>query len=234
MKMLQLDDFNIPYVLQYEARKSFAAHVYPGGKVVIKAPREATVEEIEGFVQRKTSWICKQIGYFGQFNPHKKLDLSNGAELFYLGKQYQIVLKRSSLREYIAMEQNKFVIYSPLPNHPARIKNIYVSWLQENTLQEFTQSLQRCLKQFDHMPIPTLKIQKMFKRWGSHLKPHTVILNTDLIYVAKKCIDYVVTHELCHYYCPDHSSTFYALLASKIPGWAKVKAELERSIYYTL
>jgi len=39
-----------------------------------------------------------------------------------------------------------------------------------------------------------------------------------------------VTHELCHLKYHDHSSEFYKLLDSVIPGWEKIKHKLELSM----
>jgi len=73
---------------------------------------------------------------------------------------------------------------------------------------------------------PKLSIKRMKTRWGSLSDKGTVTLNTDLIRAPKECIDYVVTHELCHLKYHDHSPEFYALLDSIIPGWKKVKDRL--------
>jgi len=57
-----------------------------------------------------------------------------------------------------------------------------------------------------------------------------VTLNTDLVKAPKECIDYVVTHELCHLKHHNHSPGFYKLLDSAIPGWEKIKHKLELSM----
>ena len=67
----------------------------------------------------------------------------------------------------------------------------------------------------------------MQKRWGSLSDKRTVTLNTNLVKAPKECIDYVVTHELCHLKHPDHSAEFYKLLDTVSPGWDKVKHKLE-------
>jgi len=59
MNTIIAGDLTIPYELKHERRKTFAAHAYPDGKIVIKAPTEATEKEIESFVYRKSCWIAK-------------------------------------------------------------------------------------------------------------------------------------------------------------------------------
>lgn len=228
---LIINGTSISYDLIYEQRKTFAAHAYPQGTVIIKSPIEANNKEVENFIKRKSSWIAKQINYFAQFNKHKNFDASNGSEGFYLGGQYKIVIKKASLREYVEVDKFQIKIFTLFPNNSDRIKNIYDLWIEQSAKKEFTLSLKRCLKKFPDLPFPNLKIRKMLKRWGSYAKPNIIILNPALIYTSKKCIDYVVTHELCHHYHKNHSSEFYSLLGSKIPNWNTIKEELEKNSY---
>ena len=91
--------------------------------------------------------------------------------------------------------------------------------------------LTACFERFDYEQIPALTVRKLTKRWGSYLhKTNRVILNRDLIQAARRHIDYVIIHELCHVTHKRHSRAFYDLLASKLPRWEALKAELELSL----
>jgi predicted metal-dependent hydrolase len=55
-------------------------------------------------------------------------------------------------------------------------------------------------------------------------------LNTELIRAPRGCIDYVITHELCHLVVPDHSRKFTNLLERVMPDWRDRKRHLERML----
>ena len=76
---------------------------------------------------------------------------------------------------------------------------------------------------------PKIVIKKLEKRWGSLAKSGTLTLNINLIKAPKECIDYVVTHELCHIQYHDHSRAFYDLLFHKMPDWERRKMKLEKT-----
>lgn len=124
--------------------------------------------------------------------------------------------------------KTKLYISSTCPNDAEYNQSILNNWLQTRINKEFNITLKRCLKKFD-MPAPALKIRKLSRRWGSHIKPNTVILNSALISVRRKCIEYVIMHELCHYFHKNHSQAFFSLLGAKMPDWGKLKDELEKS-----
>ena len=217
------------YKVLQENRKTLSIHVLPDSKIFVKAPNKATSSEIENFVKRKQSWIEKQLAYFKEFGA-KKTDnnLVSGSEIFYLGKQYRLFVKKSlSLKEYVKVEKYDLVIYSLLPNNQNRNKIIFDNWLNKQQEKQFKQIFDKAFARFQNIPKPELKIRKLSRRWGSFLEKGVVILNPYLIITSKKCIEYVITHELCHYYHKNHSSAFYSLLGAKLPDWDKTKAKLE-------
>ena len=55
-----------------------------------------------------------------------------------------------------------------------------------------------------------------------------IILNAQLIKVPRPCIEYVITHELCHLVHPDHTKAFWELLQKEMPDWERWKNKLER------
>lgn len=74
---------------------------------------------------------------------------------------------------------------------------------------------------------PQLRLREMKSRWGSCLVyRNTITLNTRLLSYPRRCIEYVVLHELCHFVHPDHSPRFYALLSSFLPDWKSRRQEL--------
>jgi len=78
--------------------------------------------------------------------------------------------------------------------------------------------------------MPRLQVRRNEKRWGSLSRGGILTLNTDLIRAPRECIDYVITHELCHLKCHDHSPEFYRLLEKVMPDWEKRKHKLELAL----
>ena len=67
----------------------------------------------------------------------------------------------------------------------------------------------------------------MKRRWGSCTKNGRILLNLQLIQTSPSCIDYVITHELCHLIEHNHTAAFYQLLDGAMPDWRKRKRRLE-------
>lgn len=70
-------------------------------------------------------------------------------------------------------------------------------------------------------------VRAMKSRWGSLSQAGTMTLNSQLIRAPRACIEYVITHELCHLTHRDHDASFYRLLGQIMPDWEKRKQRLE-------
>ncbi|MGO8125456.1 M48 family metallopeptidase [Rhizobium ruizarguesonis] len=56
---------------------------------------------------------------------------------------------------------------------------------------------------------------------------HGETLNPFLVRASRECIDYVITHELCHLREHNHSPEFFRLLNRAMPKWEVVKRSLD-------
>lgn len=215
------------YRVVREKRKSFAAEVNPDFQVVIKAPNEAPDIAVDDFIRRKTKWIDKQLDYFRQFNRPENSQIVSGCSVLYLGRQYQLIIEKAAWKNAVRVLKNKIYILSSAPQKTDEINAAFQNWLLSRAQNVFSERLAECMKSFPNMTRPELKIRKLKKRWGSYLKKHQIVLNPDLIKASKRSIDYVIFHELCHAFYPDHTAEFYKLLSTKMPDWRNMKEKME-------
>ena len=61
---------------------------------------------------------------------------------------------------------------------------------------------------------PEVKYRSMKSRWGSCIpKKGQICLNTRMLHYPKEFMEYVVLHELAHFVEPNHSTSFYHVIA---------------------
>lgn len=75
--------------------------------------------------------------------------------------------------------------------------------------------------------IPQWRLVSMRKQWGSCSTKGVILLNTHLVKAPRNCVDYVITHELCHLQEHNHSPRYYRLLGQLMPEWQSIKAKLD-------
>jgi hypothetical protein len=223
---------SINFSLFYCDRKTMEIAVHPDSTVIVKAPVQSDIAIIEKKVIKRARWILKQLNYFKQFNP-KTPDRCyvNGETHLYLGRQYRLKLTLGP-ENSVKLSRGFFNITCRSEPTPDIAKKLLNQWYLEKAQLQFVESLDLCWQKFNGLGIgkPKLSIKRMQKRWGSLSDKGTVTLNTHLIRAPKECIDYVMTHELCHLKYHDHGPDFYKLLDSVMPGWEKIKHKLELSL----
>lgn len=228
----------IAFKLLRSKRKTLEIAVYPDKAVVIKAPQKSSIAEIEKRIHKRTAWIVRQFRFFEQFEPRTPpRQYKNGEEHLYLGRKYQLRIKKTDVKS-VLLKNRYFFVQSPECT-PEDIRTLLEGWYRQKASNHFEEVFESCWEEFMKNPRtngsrslqkPNLKIRKMKTRWGSMSTNHSLTLNLELIKVPKECIQYVVVHELCHLLHHNHGSGFYKLLTDSLPDWMERKQKLELSL----
>lgn len=221
---------SIQYELIIEQRRTFQVAVYPDSSVVVKAPLKANAAEIEEKLRKKAHWILKQQTYFRQFAPlTPPRSFINGETHLYLGRQYRLAVFKGD-EDMIKLSEGKLHVSCNKDFSPARVSLMMEKWYKERAKIIYAERFEICWEGFDRsdLPKPQIMIRKLKSRWGSLSQKGRLTLNANLIKAPKACIDYVITHELCHLIYPNHDAKFYRLLEKIMPDWAKLKNRLEQ------
>jgi len=222
----------IIFHLQVSDRKTMEIAVHPDGRVVVKAPKGASVDDIRGRVYRRARWIRKQVSYFQQFYPRTPHRLFvSGETHLYLGRQYRLKVFAGDDGAVKLARGLIFVTCRSKPN-PSKVQLLLDDWYLERAWIKYAESLSRCFPDFQRMGYaqPTIHVRRMKTRWGSLSTKGTLTLNRDLIRAPRDCIDYVISHELCHLKYKNHSKEFYRLLEQVMPEWERRKHRLELAL----
>ena len=222
----------IDFSLLYCDRKTMEIAVCPDASVVVKAPLRTDIAVVEKKIIKRARWVFRQLNYFKQFDPRTpKRCYVNGETHLYLGKQYRLRLEKGG-ENAVKLSRGFFHITCRDAPTPTVAKKLLSDWYSKKAQVQFVESMERCWQKLNGLDVcrPKLTIRRMRKRWGSLSEKGTLTLNADLIRAPKECIDYVVTHELCHLKHRDHGPEFYKLLELLVPDWKKTKHKLELSM----
>lgn len=226
---LQYGSERIDYLLLSSKRKTLEIAVHPDGSIVVKAPCSSELAEIEIKLRKRARWILKQLRYFQQFTPRTpERRYISGETHLYLGRRYRlkVVIGES---DSVTLFRGIFLVSCRKDCSQRKTMTLMESWYSPKALHHFNESLARCWFSFESCGVekPALQIRRMKNRWGSLSNGSSIMLNPELIKAPSECIDYVVTHELCHLRFNNHSREFYNLLESVIPNWERIKHKLE-------
>lgn len=224
---IQFGSKEIVFELEYQKRKSLGITVYPDRSVKVKAPLDAAIEKIEEKVRKRAPWILKQQSYFLSFEPlTPPRKYVSGESHLYMGRQYRLKIFKSD-KEAVKLKRGYLEVYN---NNKSNAKQLVRNWYKERAKLKFPIIAEPWIVRFKkHGVEPSDFIIKwMDKRWGSCTPKGKIILNVELMKAPKRCIEYVVVHELCHLVHHDHSAAFFELQTKEMGDWRKWKERLEK------
>jgi hypothetical protein len=220
----------IVFSLAFSPRKRLRISVHPDQRVTVLAPLEVSLERVLARVRRRAGWIIKQRHYFQQFKPiQPPRRYVSGETHLYLGRQYRL-----KVIDHEGPQSTKLVgpflrVLTPNTNDEDRVKILVNRWYREHAVKTLTRRLEGCVAAVRRLGVEPseVRFRSMKSRWGSCTPAGRITLNTELARAPVHCIDYVITHELCHLVHPHHGKEFYALLSRVMPDWERRKKRLE-------
>lgn len=212
-------------------RKTLAMSVHPDGSLELVAPHDASIEGILLKITKRRKWILTQRRNFLSMNATRaEPRYVTGATHRYLGRQYR--LKISHGQEPGVSLKGAYFHITVKSDDPAEAKILLAKWFRAKAADQFAQRLAAwslwCAKH--RVPKPILRLLKMPKRWGSASPDGRIALNPELVHMPSRCIDYVITHEICHLKHPNHGPQFHRMLTSLMPDWKKQKERMEHLV----
>ena len=227
---IQYGNSLIEFDLEFSERKSLGIKVHPDKSVNVLAPLNSSIEKVKEKVKEKADWILKQRDFFLSFEPlTPERKFISGETHLYLGRQYRLKLHKNE-EEFVKLAGGNIHVYIEDTDNKQAIKDLLNQWYKHKAVQHFNRlfnELKPLSKSF-YEGEPQLTYRWMKKRWGSCDKNGKIHLNLELIKAPKKCIEYVIVHELCHLKHLNHSNSFYTLLEDVYPDWKATKDRLER------
>ncbi|TVQ85108.1 MAG: M48 family peptidase [Chromatiaceae bacterium] len=221
----------IRYEVRFLAsRRTLAIEVHPDSRVLVRAPVDCPEAVIAERVQKRAGWISRQLAEFERYRPRTPArQYLNGESHLYLGRQCRLKLLQGELAS-VKLVRGQLLVSLPGEPAPERVKALLHRWYLDRAGAVFSDVLDASLFHFKGVEHPRLIVRAMQSRWGSLSRAGSMTLNVNLVRAPRPCIEYVVTHELCHTKHRDHDARFFKLLGQVMPDWEQRKQRLEAAL----
>lgn len=219
---IQYEGEEIAYSLIQSRRKTIAIFVEPDQKVLVKAPIQASKEEIHRIVEKKAAWIAAKREEIAKYQP-KHQELITGRQLWYQGKTYSLQIlteadgERAKQDRQSELSGDKIIVYSN-QGQEAEIRQSLMQWYYREAGQWISQRVEyynNSLKE----TINRICIKDQKSRWGSCSSKRNLNFNWRIILAPPEVADYVVVHEMCHLRHLNHSAQFWSEVAAILPDY---------------
>ncbi len=238
LRNVSYSDGEISYLLEQKNVKNLNLRIHKDGRIFVSASFAVPLEEIDAFVISKAPYIRsaqRQFTQMAQYAPRPKQYVS-GETFYILGHGLRLKVNQGPQNKITSDGVFLFLQVKDAADMQAK-RRIVTKYLNQQCLEVFHEIITEIYPAFQKYGIamPILRIRDMDTRWGSCLSKKGIItLNKRLLEMPRDCIEYVVTHEFCHFIHPNHSKQFYEFLNMLMPDWQSRKKRLDLYIVHGL
>ena len=204
-------------------------HVQPDRRIVVDAPPQTPLPEIKQALLKRARWVSRQLSKLEVAHRHAlSRQYVSGETHWYMGKRYLLKVRVSNRSTASTKLKAGRLIVTVRARNPALVQAALNEGYRARALDMFDRRLEALYPELRWVSrMPEWQLRPMKKQWGSCSPRGRLSLNPMLIKAPRTCIDYVITHELCHLRHHNHSDQYYRLLTRQLPNWRVTKQRLD-------
>lgn len=207
----KLNDYIIDYEIIRKDNKNLYFRIDENCRLIITAPRFITDLEVKNLITKNSSAILKMY-------EEALIRVERDKLFWYLGKGYKVTFDNRV--KNIVFDNDTIICCNE-----EELNKFYIKECE----RVFKEEIEICKKCFSELPDFTLKLRKMRTRWGvCNTKKYSITLNTELLKKEIELIDYVIIHEMTHFFEPNHGKQFWRLIEMAIPDYKEKRKKLKR------
>lgn len=218
IREIQKAGMRIRYTLHIKKVKNISLKIVENGSVVVTSNAFVPKDKIDDFVVEKVAWIVKKQQKAMQRVQMIYEDVMVDDVFYLFAKPLKIVRIFSNQNQVRYDDQHLYVYYSD----ESKAHKSVVQFIHKMCEKEFIPIVQMYYEKLEayRLAFPQIKLKTMKSRWGSCTPAkQLIVLNTRMLHYPKAFLEYVVLHELVHFIQPNHSASFYQIIAFHMPDY---------------
>ena len=208
--------------------KNLHLGVYPpNGRVRVAAPLGVSDEAVRLAVVMRMGWIKRQQAKFDAQTRQSERSYVSGESHFLFGQRYRLNVIDGAPAGRVQKRNSKILdLYIRSGSDQKIRERVFQDWYRRE-LRTHAAPLMATWTDAFGIDLPQWGIRRMKTKWGTcHIGARRIWLNLELVKKPPNCLEYVIVHELAHFFERNHSDRFVALLDQKLPQWRLIRDEL--------
>ncbi|MFB6575520.1 M48 family metallopeptidase [Kocuria palustris] len=204
----------------YKDIKHLHIGVYPpAGRVRVAAPTRFDDDTIRLAVVQRLSWIRRRRKELAGATRQSTREMVLGESHYVWGVRKRLKIVERPGRSHIEIDGERLVFYVSSNSMAEQRRSVLDRWYREQLRNALPDLISRWESELD-VTVPKWTVRKMKTKWGScNRETRNVWFNVELAKKDPGCLEYIVVHELMHYFERGHGARFVALMDKYLPDW---------------
>lgn len=211
--------------------KNLHLAVYPPqGRVRAAVPLSVDDEAVRLAVLTRLAWIRRQQARFREQARQSRREAVSGETHYFQGRRCRMRLREAVGRSSVRLRGTSTLELTVPPGTAAEDRERVVLRWYRGQLRALLSPLVEKWERELGVRASAWGIRRMKTKWGScNTATGRVWFNLELVKKPRRCLEYLVVHELLHLFERCHDDRFRALLDHHFPSWRTVRDELNQA-----
>lgn len=191
----------------------------PAGRVRIAAPLRVDDDQIRLAIVQRLAWIRRQRKELQDAARQTTREMVTGESHYVWGVRKRLKVVERPGRANVEVDGDRLALYVAPGTSAEQRRKCLERWYRE----QLGAAVPALVSKWEHrlgVTVPKWTIRKMKTKWGScNRETHSVWFNLELAKKHPDCLEYIVVHELTHYFEGSHGGRFSTLMDRNLPDW---------------
>lgn len=214
----------------YKDIKNLHIGVYPPmGRVRVAAPQRFDDDQVRLAVIQRLTWIKRRQAQLQSAPRQTAREMITGESHYVWGNRLRLKVVERPGRAHIEIDGDRLVLYTTSEHSADGRRTLLDRWYREQLRQTIPALIAKWEGEMN-VTVPKWTIRRMKTKWGScNRESRHLWLNLELAKKHPGCLEYIVVHEITHFFERHHSQRFAELMDERLPGWRARRDELNGS-----
>lgn len=198
------------------------------GEVQVVAPRFLSDEEVRAFVEDKEAWIITHTRTSQNIRLIEDPLIRHGEKIYIFGKTIRLKINYIEKNPLYVEEEGENLVLNIKENTSHKKAEILLrEWYRNKLKIEMNKYIGKW-EAIMGVKVNKAGTKKMKTRWGTcNPSRKNIWINLELAKLPKKYLEYVVVHEMVHFFESGHGEAFKRKMDRFYPKWRDIREEMK-------
>lgn len=206
--------------ITYKDIKHLHIGVYPPmGRVRVSAPKRLDEDQVRLAVIKRLPWIKHQRAQLLSVERQSEREMVTGESHYVWGVRRRLKVVERPGRSHVEFDGDRLILYVSAGRTAEHRRTVLDAWYRAQLRDAISDLISVWETKLDTR-VPDWTVRRMRTKWGTcNRQNRRLTFNSELAKKHPDCLEYIVVHEMIHYFERNHGNQFTKLLDDALPNW---------------
>lgn len=217
----------IPVDITYKDIKHLHIGVYPPmGRVRVAAPTRLDDDQVRLAVIKRLPWIKHQQAQLRSAERQTEREMVTGESHYVWGLRRRLKVVERPGPSHVEVDGDRLILYVAADSTAGQRRGVLDTWYRAQLRAAIPELISLWESKLDTR-VPEWTIRRMRTKWGTcNRETRRLTFNAELAKKHPDCLEYIVVHEMMHYFERSHGERFTKLMDEAMPDWRTRRDQL--------